>query len=262
MLRQPLFSKKNILRLFASLFLLILPLILVSNTLPHKNPKWHSLTPGIEYLDLAGGFLTPWSHIHVFKIDLKHNQLALVTAKEIKKLLANADEFANKRRALIAINGGFFDKKFNPLGLRITHYKTISSLKNISWWGVFYIKNRQAHIVSKSQFSKSSDISFAIQAGPRLLINGHSPHLKPGRAQRTALGINHDGKLIILVTDNSPLSTVELAEIMKRTPLNCDNAINLDGGSSTQLHANFPDFQLSVHGFANVSDAIIVKPTT
>ncbi|MCK1862756.1 hypothetical protein MXD99_15265, partial [Legionella pneumophila] len=39
--------------------------------------------PGIEYQDLEGGLLNPWSHIHVFRIDLNKNQMALVTAKNL-----------------------------------------------------------------------------------------------------------------------------------------------------------------------------------
>ncbi len=54
------------------------------------------------------------------------------------------------------------------------------------------------------------------------------------------------------------MSTTELAQLMKAEPLNCDNALNLDGGSSSQLHAHLNSFQLDVHGFSNVSDAVIV----
>ncbi len=56
-----------------------------------------------------------------------------------------------------------------------------------------------------------------------------------------------------------PLSTTELAQVMKAAPLNCENALNLDGGSSSQLRAQIGSFQLDVHGFSNVSDAVIVQ---
>jgi len=55
------------------------------------------------------------------------------------------------------------------------------------------------------------------------------------------------------------MTTEELARLLKASPLNCTDAINLDGGSSSQLYAHINSFHLNVHGFSNVSDAIVVK---
>ncbi len=225
-----------------------------------QNASWQMVSPGIMYQDLEGGLLTPWSHIHVFKIDLKQNQLSLVSAKDLDRRVASVDEYAEHSNALLTINGGFFDEKYQSLGLRIANYKELSPLKRISWWGVFYIKNNKPMVSTAGLFHASPAISFAVQSGPRLLVNGHIPPLKPGRAERSALGITTDNQVIMLITDNAPLSTIELAQLMKSAPLNCVQALNLDGGSSTQLNAKMNRFQLNVHGFAHVSDAIIVKP--
>lgn len=221
---------------------------------------WRKLAAGIEYQDLDGSFLTPWSHIHAFRIDLKENELSLVSAKDLSREHASVDEYAQYSKALLAINGGFFDGNYQPLGLRIYNKRQTNPAKNISWWGIFYVKNQKAYLTNINQYSPDHQIDFAIQSGPRLLINNRIPPLKPGRAERSALGITHDGRVIILVTDNMPLSTTELAQLMKAQPLNCENALNLDGGSSSQLRAQLDSFQLEVHGFSNVSDAVIVKP--
>lgn len=181
-------------------------------------------------------------------------------AKDLAVKHASVNEYAEHSKAMVAINGGFFDKNFRSLGLRISDKQQQSPLKQISWWGVFYIKNKTAYITSARQFKKSKAIDFAVQSGPRLLINGQIPPLRPGRAERTALGINAEGQVILLVTENAPLSTTELAQLMQSPPLNCINAINLDGGSSSQLYAAVDSFRLNVHGFSNISDAIAVKP--
>jgi exopolysaccharide biosynthesis protein len=55
------------------------------------------------------------------------------------------------------------------------------------------------------------------------------------------------------------MTTKTLAKMMRSPPLSCTDAINLDGGSSSQLFAHINSFHLNVHGFSNVSDAIIVK---
>jgi uncharacterized protein YigE (DUF2233 family) len=237
----------------------LLLFLLFSTTAAIAN-NWRELTPGIEYIDLGANLLTPWSHVHVFRIDLKKNQLDLVMANFLSQPHASADEFAHFSKALLTINGGFFDHDHHPLGLRISNQQQYNPLKRISWWGVFFIKNKKARISGPHQFTDNQPVDFAVQSGPRLLINGHIPALKPGRAERSALGISPDGRVIILVTDNTPMTTTALAELMKFPPLNCKNALNLDGGSSSQLHANIDSFQLNVHGFSNVSDAIVVKP--
>lgn len=243
---------------------LLLTLLLLVSLFISCNAKaadnWQPLAPGIEYQDLQGGLLTPWSHIHAFRIDLHDNQLEVVTAKKLSLKNASADQFAEHSKALISINGGFFDHNFNPLGLRINNNKLENPLKRISWWGIFYIKNNRAYISNVSHFNPDKAIDFAVQSGPRLLIKGRIPPLKIGVADRTALGITLDGKVIILVSTNAAMTTSDLAELMKAPPLSCTDALNLDGGSSSQLFAHLGSFQLNVHGFSNVSDAIIVKP--
>ncbi|KTD78401.1 phosphodiester glycosidase family protein [Legionella waltersii] len=238
-------------------FLLCLCMMLSFNA--HSNNQWHELSPGLEYQDLQGGVLNPWSHIYVFRIDLNKNKFALLTAKKLAQKNASADQFGEFSKALLSINGGFFDHEFKPLGLRIANKVQLNPMKRISWWGIFYIKDNLPYITNVRHFQYSNDIDFAVQSGPRLLINGRIPSLKPGVADRTALGITEDNKVIILVSNNSAMTTKELAAIMKSHPLYCTNAINLDGGSSSQLYAKFNHFKLNVHGFSNVSDAIIVK---
>lgn len=195
----------------------------------------------------------------MFRIDLTKNQLALVSAKKMAVKNASADQFAEYSKALLSINGGFFDQKFNPLGLRINNNQLENPLKNISWWGIFYVKNHTPHITNIAHFHSEKTINFAIQSGPRLLIRGIIPSLKPGVADRSALGITAEGKVIILVSTNAAMTTEELANLLKSPPLYCKDALNLDGGSSSQLYAHINTFQLNVHGFSNVSDAIVVK---
>ena len=222
--------------------------------------QWQTLAPGIEYQDLEGGLLTPWSHIHVFRVDLNKNQLGVITSKALSVKNASVEQFAVQTNALLSINGGFFDREFHPLGLRINNKKLENPLKRISWWGIFYVKNNKAYISNMNDFYQDDSIEFAIQSGPRLIIKGKIPSLKIGFADRSALGITAQGKVILLVSTNAAMSTNDLARIMKSAPLSCIDAINLDGGSSSQLYTRINSFILNVHGFSNVSDAIIVKP--
>lgn len=220
---------------------------------------WEKLAPGIEYSDVSDNSIINIRHIHAFRIDLKNHKLQLSFAKNLHEEPAVVENYAEQNSALLAINGGFFDKAFHPLGLRISNNKQFNPIKYISWWGVFYISKNQAFISNARGFNKNQLIDFAVQSGPRLIIENKIPSLKPGYAERSALGITKSGKVIILVTQNNPLTTTDLAHLMQSKPLNCVNALNLDGGSSTQLYAKINDFKLNILGFSEVSDAILVK---
>lgn len=225
----------------------------------HAISTWRSVTPGIEYQDLQN-FLTPWSHIHVFRIQLKQHQLALASAHDEGLKMAFVSELAAAHHAKLAVNGGFFDKNFRPLGLRIHRTVRTNPMKDISWWGVFSVQANQAYLVRSSEFNRTPDTTFAIQSGPRLVVQGHIPgSLKPGRDERTVLGVTQTGEALIIVTENAPMTTTELAELISNPPVMAWNALNLDGGSSTQLYADFPELKLDLHGFALVADAVVVE---
>lgn len=227
---------------------------------PASANQWITVAPGIEYQDLNNNALTRWSHIHAFRIDLNKNKLELARASTFSRLSASVSTFARRNHALIAINGGFFDENYRPLGLRINQQQLYNPLKQISWWGVFYIKNQKASLIGPRQYTNKQQPDFAIQSGPRLIINGKIPSLRPGYAERSALGIDADGKVIMLVTENTPMTTTILAKLMQASPLDCHNALNLDGGSSSQLYAHIGALQIDHRGYANVHDAVIVKP--
>jgi uncharacterized protein YigE (DUF2233 family) len=222
--------------------------------------QWDEVAPGIEYRDLVPNPMTPWAHIHAFRIDLKKQQLDLVTADDLSRPHASAEEMARHSNASIAINGGFFDEKYHSLGLRIGHGHSYTPLKPISWWGVFYTIRNKPYLTRASQYqAKSRSVDFAIQSGPRLLINGKIPKLKPAIAERTALGITKNNRVILLVTEHAAMSTTALAKRMKAFPLYCTDALNLDGGSSTQVYARVGSLRLNTRGALGVSDAVVVK---
>ncbi|MCH9755653.1 MAG: phosphodiester glycosidase family protein [Gammaproteobacteria bacterium] len=226
----------------------------------HAAAGWEKIAPGIEYRDLSPNPLIPWAHVHVFRINLHKQKLDLVTARDLSRPHASVEEMAVHSDALIAINGGFFDTEYRPLGLRIGHKHRYTPIKPISWWGVFYTIRKKPYLAKMSQYSvKNRAVNFAIQSGPRLLVDGKVPQLKPGIAERTALGITQKNQVILLVTEHAAMTTTALANLMKAFPLYCEEALNLDGGSSSQIYANVGRLHLNTRGALGVSDAVIVK---
>lgn len=211
---------------------------------------------GLEYMDYRPGNGPIWSHIHIFRFNPKYYRLTVALASQTKRPSATVKTLGTLNNALVTINGGFFTPAYRSLGLRISNGKQLSPLKAISWWGVFYLKHNRAYMRSMRQF-KQRRVDFAVQGGPRLLVAGKIPKLKEGLDNRTALGITKGGSVIMLVTQNYPMSTTELAKMM-RDVLHCRYALNLDGGGSSQLFVNIDDFKMHVAGYSQIADVIML----
>lgn len=221
---------------------------------------WKTIAPGIEYQDIAPHYLSDWSHIHLFKVNIHSHQFKLLNHQQLGLRFPSIEQYAQSQKAPLAFNGGFFDMHHRPLGLRISESKRLNPFKNISWWGVFQIQAQKASIHSAKNFKTQPHTEFAIQSGPRLLIDKHIPSLRPGYAERTALCVLTADEVAVIITQNFPMTLTQLAITLQGHPLYCDNALNLDGGSSTQFFAKFPHLFLHMPGLVSVSDAIIVSP--
>lgn len=247
-------------KLIETLFLY--SLLINSVTFAATALQWKNLANGLDYTTIYPNPTMPLQKIHAFCINLKQYKLTLILAKNHNQKSVFVNHVAQRINALIAINGGFFSPQFEPLGLRMNSGKVLHPLKNTSWWGIFIVKNNRAMIVPKSAFRYSKNIQFAVQAGPRLIVNGKIPRLRDNVADRSALGITRNGSVIIVATQNLALSMTQLANMMKLPQrdggLGCYNALNLDGGTSSQLYAHVGDFNLKIQSFRPVTDVIVV----
>lgn len=250
---------KALLKIFTNFLFLLLLISPVS----FAQTQWQILSPGLAYTKINPIIINPWGYIHAFRIDPVHFNFQLALAKDYKLTSANVRQLAEKADALLAVNGGFFTPEWRPVGLRIINNTIRSPLKKSNWLGVFYLVRDIPHIVSERYFHHQRGINFAIQGGPRLIINGEIPPLKPGLAERTAIGITPTNNIILLITQNTPMTTTQLAEIMLKPEIEdglaCLHALNLDGGHSTQLYAKIDDFSLDIPGFSSIIDAVYVK---
>lgn len=246
-----------------ALQLLIVIILMLSTVACGKPTTWKKLASGMEYTNIQHTPGFPIGTIHAFKIDLSQYRLELALTHNNRLPLTTVQDLVQQHNSLLGINGGFFNTDLMPLGLRIKDGQIISTLKGVSWWSVFYTTNNQANIVTRKAFTNNIHVRFAVQSGPRLLIDGLVPTtLKPGLANRSALCITASGAVIIVATENLYITMKDFANILANSEqqggLSCYNAINLDGGSSTQLFAKIGDFKLNLSGYAPVADAILV----
>ena len=228
------------------------------------TPDWQSLEPGFDYRI----FSTPQGKpIHVFRVNPK--------LFEIKPLFKNNERFYIKNSveesgALLGINANFFDEKGKALGVVVIDGETKNPFKDISWWGVLTLSSEGKSIETPTPYLSSSkekhylfsnpkgsfkNLKHAIQAGPRLVTKGVVQKLKPESSPKTAIGIN-EKKDFFFVVSQSSFSIQDLAEFMAKKEseggLGCQDALNLDGGPSTQVYAKIASFELSLPTFSPV----------
>lgn len=173
--------------------------------------------------------------------------------------LLRAPDWNKNRAAVAAINGGYFDDKTQPIGLRIADGKRTNPFYARANWGVFAIRDDRAFITHTRDYKGSPNTQQAMQCGPRLVVAGKVTDLKPQWARRSGLGIHADGKVVLAVSDGA-LSFDDWAAIWAdKNGLNCRDAINLDGGPSTQMSVISDKHPVTVRGGWPVPDAILVK---
>jgi hypothetical protein len=147
-------------------------------------------------------------------------------------------EAMKPEKCLAGTNGGYFDAKFNPIGLRINNGETISPLRRARLLtGVLAVSPHQVEIMRTREFSPKQKLLTAIQCGPFLVdlcqaVRG----LDDSRlARRTFAATSTGGRAALGVC--SDISLADLAMLLATTSLVKDfkmrRALNLDGGSST-----------------------------
>ena len=201
-----------------------------------------------------------------FKIEAHLNR-AKTNALSVSKV-------AKLKKALLAVNGGFFSSNFTPEGFLISNGNLLNS-KDGKGTGVFYVtKDGKADIEWSKDFVPDNRIDFAVQAGP-IVIEKPSKngivHIRKIQYPRTAVGITKDGEVFFVHVhhdngDNSLIKGISLYEFAMilldkdlLAGLEAYCVLNLDGGSSTGLYLEHSKMKLHYPELVKVSNVILVK---
>jgi uncharacterized protein YigE (DUF2233 family) len=155
----------------------------------------------------------------------------LPMARDLDRVLA-------EKRASLVVNAGFFDPAQAPEGLVIAGGAVRSPLSATLGGGVIHVSGGRAALAAAEGFAAPPGTTFAIQARPRLVVDGKSNIVKDdGReAERTALCVRDGGRTIEVVVARGDAAgrgpTLALLADML-VSRGCSAALNLDGGPST-----------------------------
>lgn len=226
------------------------------------NVEWQVMEEGLDSLFVSTALGV---RLHAFKISPKKFSLSLSQQSKVEGELVQ--EFAQRLGAVIAVNGGFFAKQsdgsLRSVGLLIddgTYYSRAWKKTG----GYLILGTDGASVLPTSEPLRGTLID-AIQSKPVIMetggkwaLNRNLKHVK----NRTLVCVQKDKTIILLTFSGLGLSLFEAGWTLRNQEwggwFDCDSAIALDGGGSTQLYVeNHPDF--SVHGDTAVQNALIVK---
>lgn len=230
-------------------FLLFTCLLWQNPALAHE---WKTLDEGLSY--------TATKDLHVFRVNPKRFRFRVVQAKDYGKSALSAKSLAQQSKALLVINGGFFDKTHKSLGLLVNDGQELNGMHPTDWWHLFQFRKNEGKVVSKKHFILRKDTEMALQAGPRLVVNNRIPKLKFSLDRRSGVGIHKSGDILLAVSNETEISLAAFAQILNKPEreggFDVAYALNLDGGSSSQLYFHGKDFNQEVRGFHSVPNGI------
>lgn len=188
---------------------------------------------------------------HFLSVEPSH--LRVLDARDYGASALTAEQFLRKTGADAVVNASFFDVDGTPMGLLVVDGEQRTGLRPVDW-GVFSIDPAGvAAIEHTDAFDPARDVRQAVQSGPRLVVDSQPLALKKQKARRTAICTLKDGRAAVVVVDDSVLAS-ELAEWFARQ--GCTDALNLDGGPSTQLYLERAGVVVDVPGGTPVPVAL------
>jgi uncharacterized protein YigE (DUF2233 family) len=208
----------------------------------NSNFKWEEVENGyaIGRYELGQGNKVLKPEVLLLSFDPEHFSFNVIAAAEINEKTADLRTLTLETDGLAGINAHFFDENRNPLGLLISGGQTKNRMHRGGrlLTGVFYISGSKAVIAARDDF-KEEQAENAIQAGPRLIVNGKPLKVSElhEASRRSGIAITRAGRVILYATYlRFPGATLEQIQEMLLDPaLDVVTALNLDGGGSSQL---------------------------
>ena len=224
-----------------------------------EPPRFVTVAPGIVHAAyrVSADDAEPFSG-YAFKVDLDVAELHLVPAGGSSSRRTVA-EIAAPYPAVVAINASFFDRDGRAMGLAIDEGRSTGGGRR-QGWGALVIEGKKARIMLGSAIDDGLAPRLVVQGIPRLVVGGKVSRLKPQIAERSA--VCADGNVVVLVVSTKAEASAFarfLADSPDKGGLGCIDALNLDGGPSTQLVARLPGLELTLPGWG-VPNALVVTP--
>lgn len=201
--------------------------------------EWQSEGPGLDLIDLKAGSVG----VTALRIDpsIYSFSLSIQSGADGERV----DSFGNRNEADIAINGGFFGEKEPGKGLFPVGYLNIGNKSYSKPWsrsGGFLVIRDGHPGISPTMAGIPGNTNAVLQSKPLLIEPGGiwAMNTNLGNIRRRSLVcLQPDGNVVLLVISGLGMSLFEAGWLMRERTVGgffeCDAALALDGGGSTQI---------------------------
>lgn len=203
---------------------------------------WQEIGPGLETARFnfnVGAVFS--SSIVLVRAQLQSYRVQVIRAAEFGWKRAPVRSLCRLSGAQVCINSNFFDEQGKPLGVVINrgilHSKPHRGGGTLT--AVLYATPKEVRIVHRDNFSTHGVVE-ATQAGPRLLADGRPVEgIKTSILSSNLSGscIDRTGRLLVyrVASGMFGCTALQLQELLTHPEIDCMDAINFDGGGSSQL---------------------------
>lgn len=180
----------------------------------------------------------------IFEANLKTENIKFYwknDSGQVIKSINNLKKYVQSKNENLrfAMNGGMFEINNTPKGLYIENFKILNKIDTLAGNGNFYLqpngifyitKNNEPKIVETKKFHYNSNIEYATQSGPVLLVNGNINPIFQEQSHnlniRNGVGILGNGNVVFAMSKKE-INFYNFALLFKK--LGCKKALYLDG---------------------------------
>ncbi len=207
--------------------------------------KWQPLAKGVDELVVKEPGV---ADLHVYRLAQKSVEMRVL--EQLGPSGSAADQVGAAAKASLVINGGFWwikdDASLAPNGLLIVDGKKRAPSKKCSvCGGVLYADKNGAHLERSGTAVPAKGTQTALQSGPVLVAPGGKVGMRKAggpEAGRSVICLAGDSIYVFAIFN--PLTLQETGQLLQAPAaeggFGCDRAINLDGGTSTQVYVDLP----------------------
>jgi exopolysaccharide biosynthesis protein len=176
------------------------------------------------------------------------------------------DEVMARGNFLAAVNGGYFDPEYRPIGLLIVDGIMIAPLQKARLLsGVLSAAGKKVQISRVSEFSMAQKLEAAVECGPMIVDLGKAVRglesTKLARRTFAALTASGDKAALGFCSDVTLADLSNILAIVTISDFKIQRALNLDGGSSSAFwfkRTNGSAFSISEQ--KTVRDFVAISP--
>jgi uncharacterized protein YigE (DUF2233 family) len=221
---------------------------------------WQTVAPGLEYRELSIKQGNRSDRLRIARVDPAQARFRVLYNPDRPQRVS---EWLTESKALLAVNGNFFDPQNRALSLVIQDGQ-VSGAPYEGFGGMFAVSDAAVRVRSNVTEPYAGEaLTAALQNFPMLVLPGGAPNMQiddNGRvAPRTAVAQDRSGRIVFVASPTPAFTLTEFGQWLAASDLDLDAALNLDGGTSTGLVLRSGNRTLGTDSWVQVPNVIVVE---